>query len=166
MVDADALGVLGAIALIALMAAGSRRRARSGSRRRMRFPDSMEIPHRKPPDVRDELVEELARLRAENRDMADILRLAFSTSAGERAAFERLRAERQAQARADRLRSDPHLTSALRVLGASVSDLERPEIMKDLYRRKAKVTHPDAGGSEADFRAVTEAWSYIKAMSS
>ena len=162
MSETDALGMLGALVLIALMAAGSRRRARSRGRPRIRFPDGMDIPHRAAPQ--EDVTVELARLRTENRDMADLLRLAFSTSPTESAAFDRLRAERQAQDRIDRLEKNPRLMESLRALGASIKDLDHPDVMKEHFRRRAKATHPDAGGSEDDFRAVADAWNYLKTI--
>jgi hypothetical protein len=49
----------------------------------------------------------------------------------------------------------------LRALGLDRMPLSRDELRR-AYRRAAKVTHPDAGGSADAFRAVTEAFGRLQ----
>lgn len=37
-----------------------------------------------------------------------------------------------------------------------------PEVVKAAYRRRAKETHPDAGGDDAEFRRVTGSWLILR----
>lgn len=161
----DVYGILGVVFLVFLLAGSAWPRRRPG-RPRMIIPDVEDISRQAAADDLRGEDPELRRLQAQNREMAEMLRLAFSASAIERATFDRMRAATLAQARIDRLKKNPRLMESLRALGASLKDLDHPDIMKDHFRRKVKSTHPDAGGSEADLRAVTDAWNYLKPIMS
>jgi DnaJ-domain-containing protein 1 len=53
---------------------------------------------------------------------------------------------------------DPLRDKHLQVLGLRPGQDYSPEEIKKAYRRRAKETHPDAGGNAQDFMAVRAAW--------
>lgn len=158
----DIYGFLGAIVLVALLLAGLRNRPARKPRPRMIIPDIDEIRRTSVEDLIADHDPQVTALRAENKEMAEMLRLAFSDSAIERATFDRMRAATLAEQRIKRLKRNPRLMQSLRAIGASLGDLDHPDVIRERYKAKVKATHPDTGGNAEDFRAVNEAWNYIK----
>jgi hypothetical protein len=52
----------------------------------------------------------------------------------------------------------------LRTLGLDPRKTWNPDDVKAAYRRAAKRTHPDAGGSTVEFIAVQKAWEFLRSM--
>ena len=60
--------------------------------------------------------------------------------------------------------TDEKRTRCLRVLGLDPSRKYGPDDLKAAYRRKVKETHPDAGGSQACFIEVVNAYEWLRAL--
>lgn len=60
--------------------------------------------------------------------------------------------------------TDDKKTRCLRVLGLDPSRKYSPDDLKAAYRRKVRETHPDAGGSQADFIEVVNAYEWLRAL--
>jgi len=49
----------------------------------------------------------------------------------------------------------------LKILGLDPSRNYNPDELKAAYRKKVKKTHPDAGGSQAEFIEVVNAYEWL-----
>lgn len=55
-------------------------------------------------------------------------------------------------------------TRCLKILGLDPSRSYNPDELKAAYRQKVKKTHPDAGGSQAEFIEVVNAYEWLKGL--